>query len=154
STNASWVGEDESPTTIGRRGKFEPKTLFSIFFKSNGPVLIHAVDPVRKEIWKQRKSAGTKGIKLLQDNARSHIHSDVINYLTEEGIIIMSHPPYSPGIAPCDYWLNAYIKRNLTDQLDEKPLARAVSKIVKIIEDSFEISHRYSKENFVKAFAN
>ncbi|CAF2977648.1 unnamed protein product [Rotaria sp. Silwood2] len=135
STNASWVGEDESPTTIVRRGKFEPKKLFSIFFKSNGPVLIHDVNegktidhnyyienclkPVVKEIWKQRKSAGTKGIKLLQDNARPHIHSDVINYLTEEDIIIMSHPPYSPDLAPCDYWLNDYIKRNLTDQSDE-----------------------------------
>ncbi|CAF4291724.1 unnamed protein product [Rotaria sp. Silwood2] len=119
STNASWVGEDESPTTIVRRGKFEPKNLFFIFFKSNGPVFMHAVDegktidhnyyienclkPVVKEIWKQRKSAGTKGIKLPQDNARPHIHSDVINYLTEEGIITMSHPPYSPDLAPCDY---------------------------------------------------
>ncbi|CAF3576835.1 unnamed protein product, partial [Rotaria sp. Silwood2] len=42
STNSSWVGEDESPTTIVRRVKFEPKNLFSIFFKSNGPVLLHA----------------------------------------------------------------------------------------------------------------
>ncbi|CAF4619571.1 unnamed protein product, partial [Didymodactylos carnosus] len=122
STNASWVGEDELPTTIVRRGKFEPKNLFSVFFKSNGPTLTHTVDEgktidhnyyienclnsVVKEIWKQRKSAGTKGIKLLRDNAIPHIQSDVTNYLTEEGIIIISHPPYSPDIAPCDYWLN------------------------------------------------
>ena len=68
SKNASWVGEGESPTTVVRRSKFEPKNLFSIFFKSNGPVLIHYVDegktidhnyyienclkPVVKEIWK------------------------------------------------------------------------------------------------------
>ena len=32
-------------------------------------------------------------MKLLDDTARSHIHSDVINYLTEQGIDIM---PYSP----------------------------------------------------------
>jgi [histone H3]-lysine36 N-dimethyltransferase SETMAR len=149
SKNASWVGEGESPTTVVRRSKFEPKNLFSIFFKSNGPVLIHCVDegktvdhnyyienclkPVVKEIWKQRKVAGTKGIKLLHDNARPHIHSDVINYLTEEGINIMPHPPYSPDLAPCDYWLNDYIKRNLTDQPDEKSLARAVSKVMKKI---------------------
>ncbi|CAF2734506.1 unnamed protein product [Rotaria sp. Silwood2] len=98
--------------------------------------------PVVKEIWKQRKSADTKGIKFLQDNARPHIHSDVINYLTEEGIIIMLHPPYSPDLAPCDYWLNNYIKRNLTDQPDEKLLARAVSKVMKKI----------PKEEFKKTF--
>ena len=60
-----------------------------------------------------------------------HIHSDVINYLTEEGIIIMLYPPYSPDLAPSDYWLNDDIKRNLTDQLDEKSLARPVSKVMK-----------------------
>ena len=50
--------------------------------------------PVVKKIWKQRRSAGTKGMKLLEDNARFHIHSDVINYLTEEGINIMAHSLY------------------------------------------------------------
>ena len=35
-------------------------------------------------------------MKLLEDNARAHIHSDVINYLTEEDINIMAHSPYSP----------------------------------------------------------
>jgi histone-lysine N-methyltransferase SETMAR len=155
STNASWIGEGQSPTTIVRRSKFEPKNLFSIFFKSNGPVLIHAVDegetidhtyyienclkPIVKEIWKQRRSNGTKGIKLLHDNARPHRHSEVISYLTEEGINIMPHPPYSPDLAPCDYWLNDYIKSRLTDQPDEKSLARAVSKIVKNIpEEQFK----------------
>ena len=49
-----------------------------------------------------------------------HTHFDVINYLTEEGIIIMSHLLYSPDLAPCDYWLNDDIKRNLTDQPNEK----------------------------------
>ncbi len=72
-------------------------------------------------------------IKLLHDNARSHIHSDAINYLTQESINIMLHPQYSPDHAPCDYWLNDYIKRNLTDQATEKSLAHVVSKVVKNI---------------------
>jgi histone-lysine N-methyltransferase SETMAR len=155
STNKRWVGEGESPTNMARRSKFESKNLFSIFFKSNGPVLIHCVDegkttdhnyyienclkPVIKEIWKQRKSSGTNGIKLLHDNARPHTHSDVIDYLTQEGINIMPHPLYSPDLAPCDYWLNDYIKRNLIDQANEKSLARAIIKIVKNIpEEEFK----------------
>ena len=68
STNASWIAEGQSPATIVRRGRFEPKNLFCIFFKSNSPVLVHTVDkgetidhtyyienclkPVVKEIWK------------------------------------------------------------------------------------------------------
>ena len=69
SENASWLGQDESPTTVVRRSKFEGKNLFIIFFKSNGLVLIHCVDegkainhnydrenclkPVVKETWNQ-----------------------------------------------------------------------------------------------------
>ncbi|CAF3678135.1 unnamed protein product [Rotaria socialis] len=72
--------------------------------RSGRPIVSKLTDEnIELEIWKQRKSAGTKGIKLLHDNARPHIHSDVINYLTEEGINIMAHPPYSLDIAPCDY---------------------------------------------------
>jgi transposase len=37
STNKSWVGEGESPTTMVRRTKFEPKNLFSVFFKRTPP---------------------------------------------------------------------------------------------------------------------
>ena len=51
---------------------------------------------VVKEMWKQRRSTGIKGIKLLEDNARRHIPSDVIHYLTEESSNIMPNPSYSP----------------------------------------------------------
>lgn len=45
----------------------------------------------------------------------------------------MPHPSYSSDLAPCDYWLNDYIKRNLTDQANKKSLARAIVNIVKHI---------------------
>ena len=87
-----------------------------------------------KEIWKQRRLSGTKGIKLLDDNARPHIHSDVINYLTEEALNRMAPPSnFYLTVAPCDYWLNDYIKCNLIDQANEKSSVRVVSKVVKNI---------------------
>ena len=54
----------------------------------------------------------------------------MINYLTEEDINIMA---YSPDFALCDYWLNVYMKCNLIGQANEKPLARAVSRVIKNI---------------------
>ena len=114
-----------------RRSKFDAKNFFSIFFKSNDPVLIHCVDegktrdyncyienclkPVVNEICKQRRLAGTKGIKLLEDNARVHIHSDVINYLTEGGINMMANPRYSSDFIWCDYWVNKVLK-NISEE--------------------------------------
>ncbi|CAF3878384.1 unnamed protein product, partial [Rotaria sordida] len=95
--------------------------------------------PVVNEVWKQWKSSGTKGIKLLHDNARLHNHPDVINYLTQEDINLMTYPPFSPGLVPCDFWLIDYIKRNLTDQTNENLLARGISKIIKnIAEEEFK----------------
>ena len=32
-------------------------------------------------------------MRLAENNTEAHIHSDVINYLREEGMNIMAHPP-------------------------------------------------------------
>ena len=44
---------------------------------------------------------------------------------------IMVHPPYSSNLALCDYWLKDCVKRNLTDESNEKSLACAVSKMMR-----------------------
>ena len=38
SSNKSWVGEGESPRTVVRKDRFEPKHMFSIFFRTTGMV--------------------------------------------------------------------------------------------------------------------
>ena len=40
-----------------------------------------------------------------QDNAPVHNSILVIDYLTKMGIKGVSQPPYSPDLAPCDFWL-------------------------------------------------
>lgn len=159
-SNSTWASEGQSPGTVVRRKLFEPKLLFSIFFRSNGALLVHCLDvgekmdrlhyieyclkPVVKELWKDRPISGTHGIKLLHDNAPSHDAKDVENFLAGEGINLMPHPPYSPDLSPCDYWLNDYIKRNLPDQTNESSLFQAVSKIV------FSIPEKEYKKTFDK----
>lgn len=148
-SNATWVREGESAGTAVRRNRFEPKVLFSIFFKSTGPVLIHAVDKgktidrfyyinhclkgVVKEMKKQRPNSGLKNVKLLHDNSPVHDHPDVLEYLNWAGLNLIPHPPYSPDLAPCDFWLNDYIKSNLATQPDQKSLVKAVTKVLKEI---------------------
>jgi hypothetical protein len=57
-------------------------------------------------------------------------------------VTVMLREDPHPHLAPCDYWLNDYMMCNLTDQPDEKSLARAVSKVFKNI----------PKEEFKKTF--
>jgi hypothetical protein len=47
---------------------------------------------------------------------------------------------HSPDLVPCDFRLNDYIKRNLTDRTNEEFIVQEVSKIVKnILEKEFKI---------------
>ena len=48
---------------------------------------------------------------LLHDNARPHI---VKKYLETFKWNVLSHPPYSPDIAPSDYWLFRRMQHDLT----------------------------------------
>ena len=42
------------------------------------------------------------GIRLLHDNASSHEAAIVCEYLKQEKVVELPHPPYSPDLAPCD----------------------------------------------------
>ena len=52
----------------------------------------------------------------------------VLNYLQEEKIKVMVHPPYSPDLAPSDFWLLSYLKRSLDTYPDATSLVKALSK--------------------------
>jgi histone-lysine N-methyltransferase SETMAR len=148
----AWKRKGQTPEIIVRRGRSEPKTMFVIFFRSTGPVYIHSVErgktidqnyyinnclsPMIENLKKQRPSSGTKGIKILHDNATPHTHEATVTFIQSNGMQIIDHPPYSPDLAPCDFWLFDYIKQRLGDHKDEKSLAESVTKIVEEIPHS------------------
>jgi len=157
-SNAAWTAVGGVPPTVARRSRFAPKTLLCVFFKTTGPVIIHHVQrgetinhqyyinnclqPLIDKIWKQRPTSGTHAIKLHHDNAKPHVHKDVLCYLESKGIKIIRQPPNSPDLAPCDFWLFDRIKQHLTDQTDSNSLHRAVTMIM----------HSFSKEDYKKTF--
>jgi hypothetical protein len=49
-------------------------------------------------------------ILLHHDNARLHVAHIIVNFLNARGIKTVLHPPYSPDLAPCDFWLFPEIK--------------------------------------------
>ncbi len=36
-----------------------------------------------------------------------------MNFITTKNIDLLEHPPYSPDMAPCDFWAFPQIKKNL-----------------------------------------
>ncbi|KAI6648231.1 Transposase [Oopsacas minuta] len=47
---------------------------------------------------------------ILIDNASSHTAKLTKNFLDVEGLELLPHPPYSPDLAPCDFWLFPKVK--------------------------------------------
>ena len=52
-----------------------------------------------------------------QENAPVYNSIVVTDYLTKMGIKTVCHPPYSPDLAPCDFWLFLKLKEKLKEAL-------------------------------------
>jgi [histone H3]-lysine36 N-dimethyltransferase SETMAR len=148
-SNKSWVAEGETPRTVVRQNRFESKNMFSIMFKSTGPLHVQCVkkgesitadyyirnclSPAIQAINQQRPTSGTTNMKILHDNAKPHVTLSVRNYLDRKGIAIIDHPPYSPDLAPSDFWLFDKIKQQLSDHTSVESLKLEITSIVKNI---------------------
>ena len=73
-------------------------------------------------------------MKFHHDNARPHVHKGVVEYLKEQNFTIIDHPPYSPDLAPSDFWLFSYIKERLVSASGEKSLHKQITEILNSID--------------------
>ena len=50
---------------------------------------------------------------MLHDNAAPYKSKVTTTFLEEREIKVLAHPPYSPDLAPCDFWLFPILKERL-----------------------------------------
>ena len=72
------------------------KSVYVRFYKGN---VLHKL---RKYFLSRRPATGLHGVRLLHDNASSHKAAIIREYLKQEKVVELPHPPYSPDLAPCD----------------------------------------------------
>ena len=133
-----------------RPDRANPPTNFwwSLFFDSTGMIYMHWVptgQTVNKEYYVEvlrefRKRFHRKRPALLksgqwhfyQDNAPVHNSILVTDYLTKMGIKTVPQPPYSPDLAPCDFWLFPKLKEKLRGCCYEtiEEMKEAVMKVI------------------------
>ena len=127
--NKVWLSSEGNRPVIARHCKTSNRMLYAIFFDSKGPVLqIPAPkgSSVTGKFYKEsvltqlvdfyqkcRPHTGVHSIKLLHDNAPAHKSTTVQEYLKESGLDVLDHPPYSPDLSPCDFWLFPRLKEML-----------------------------------------
>ena len=61
------------------------------------------------------------GITLHHDNAPAHTAAATRKFLASEGVQLMSHPPCSPDLAPCDFFLFPHVKKQLRGTRYDSP---------------------------------
>ena len=112
-----------------RQSKSTHKLLMITFFDTTGMIYMHWVPTgqtvnkdyyvenlrkFRKRFPRKRPVSFKSGQwHFHQDNAAVHNSILVIVYLTKMGIKTVPHPPYSPDLAPCDFWLFPQVKEKL-----------------------------------------
>ena len=60
-----------------------------------------------------RKTNPERRIILHQDNASSHTARKTIEFLTQQNVEMLDHPPYSPDLSPNDFFIFPKIKNEL-----------------------------------------
>nr|XP_004210174.3 histone-lysine N-methyltransferase SETMAR-like [Hydra vulgaris] len=81
----------------------------------------------------QRPKTGTHNFKFIHDNARTHVTQTVTNCLNQAGVTIIRYPPYSPDLAPSEYWLFDLIKKKLDDDTDVERKKTCITKLLESI---------------------
>ena len=77
---------------------------------------------------------------MHHDNAKIHNSKLVTDYLKDLKIKILKHPPYSPDLSPCDFWLFPLIKQRLREMINnslDDVIDRFSKEVNKLISSDF-----------------
>ena len=128
--NKQWKRKDQKRPCIAKRTISSKKVLYAVFFNSSEPVVqvpcpsghtvtgrfyINYVLKKVKEFYnKKRPSKWWSGVHLSHDNASSHKCEVVKSFWASEKAKVLKHPPYSPDLSPCGFFLFPRLKKMLS----------------------------------------
>ena len=144
--SSQWKQAGSPRAKKARQSKSTQKLLMIPFFDSTGMIYTHWVptgQSVNKEYyvlrefrkrfcWKRSALFKSGQWHFHEDNAPVHNSILVTDYLTKMGIKTVPQPPYSPNLAPCDFWLFRKLKENLIGCRYEtiEEMKEAVTKVI------------------------
>lgn len=128
----SWCKKGESAQMISKAGIHQKKVMVSVWWDYKGiiyfdimqrnktinsNVYIQQLSNLQNVIQEKRPElANRKGVVFHHDNARPHTSLATRQQLLELDWDVLPHPPYSPDLAPSDY----YLFRSLNNFLNGK----------------------------------
>lgn len=146
-----WLPQDTSPPERERLTIQSKKMMVTIVWNPAGFCRIAALPKGSKfntdyyisEIltplaaWRAGQVGATdRKLIVHSDNARPHMAKKVNEFFANNGMTRAPHPPYSPDLAPCDFFLFGYIKERLKGRSfnDADQLLMAINGVCESIE--------------------
>ena len=144
-----WLLAGSTPPVGCKRGIGTKKIMISVIMSTAGIFSIDAlprgqsfnkefylgsvIKPFCKRIGKSRRQVQNKKVVIHMDNARPHLVNEELDKL---GVVRLIHPPYSPDLAPCDFFLFGYLKMKLEGSRfkNDQEVINAVNEILKSID--------------------
>ncbi len=151
-----WLLKEGQRPTKALRGRARRKMMLTVFFDARGMVLrefndgivdtdtyIQTLKNLRECIRKKRPFMWKGGVDgetnrefvIQQDNASCHTSNRTLAFLFDQDLL--AHPPYSPDLAPCDFFLFPYLKKQLRGHRHQnlRDLKTAVSRVLRGISE-------------------
>ena len=115
-----WKHPGSPPPKKYKRVSSAEKVMASVFWDSQGVIMINYLEQgrtingahyaaelrrLRQKIARKRRGKLTRGVLLLQDNAPAHTSQVAMAAATECGFEVLPQPPYSPDMAPSDFYM-------------------------------------------------
>jgi len=102
--------EDNACVFLRQQGNYSPRVCF----------YLSVLERPWKRIRRVRPEYSAPGSWfLLHDNAPVHQAVAVQEFLARKQVCVLNHPPYSPDLSPCDYFLFPKLKLPLKGRLFE-----------------------------------
>ena len=73
----------------------------------------HCLPKIFQALCKRRPRTGVRGLLLHHDNASADTAAVTLDFVAANDVHLVTHPTYSPDLAPCDWFLFPSVKRQL-----------------------------------------
>jgi hypothetical protein len=100
--------------------------------------LIHIMDLLLPKVFPEGKKCHALRVSVHLDNCQIHPSNASKQFVGENSLVAVLHPPHSPDLAPADFWLCGHIKTSLADRVfnDGDELLEPVTEFLNEIQPS------------------
>ncbi len=129
--SCQWVHKTDKRPKKALRSRQVHKMMMEVFFDDQGVVHLEFLPPkmtvtakvyigilarLREAIRRKRPAIwNDNSYRILHDNAPAHMAMPTFPAMVETSMKVVNHPPYSPDLAPADFWFFPYLKARSED---------------------------------------